>query len=126
MPGTIHSLATFLLLVLIGCGGPKTVAEKKQAAKKDPVVQTLQKTGLAYIQHIDAKRKGPANWEDFLSYAKLANLDLDAIELIKAKGYRVNWGVSYSSATGGVSTFVLVQPSGRRPRLMLDGTVQIN
>ena len=40
---------------MVGCGGPETAAEKEDAARKDPVVQALNKTGLAYTQHIDAK-----------------------------------------------------------------------
>jgi hypothetical protein len=125
-----HVGGALLLTLLLGCGGPQTQAEKeaekRDAAREDPVVQALHKTGQAYTGHMDEHQKGPASWEELISYAQSRGYDVAAIEQIKAKGYRFKWGMSYRNATDGVTTFVLAQPSGAGPKLMLDGSIQVD
>ena len=89
-------------------------------------MQALNKAGQAYTNHIDEKGKGPAGWDEFVEYATSRDLDVEVVELIRSKGYTFKWGVGYRDASNGVSTFVLAQPAGTGPRLMLDGSIQVD
>jgi hypothetical protein len=108
-----------------GCE-PQTAEEK---AKKDPLVQALHRVGLMYHGYHDAHAVGPANWEELASVAGSMSGDeqkyLDAIQTVKDKGYNVKWGVKFSSLTEGMINTVMAESPQGGPKLMFDGSVNI-
>jgi hypothetical protein len=84
----------------------------------------LKQVGLGYHNFHDANQQGPANWEEFLEFAKNSNEPLESYQRVRDAGYEVTWGVKFSELSGGLSNAVMAKPPGPGPTLMFDGSVR--
>jgi hypothetical protein len=114
MQSKLLVLSIGLIVNLAGCG----------AGNEAKLRSDLQSTGLAYHSFHDEKRKGPANWDELIDFAKKANLFPDGIARVRDAGYVVTWDVKFSEVKEGPANIVLAKPPGEGPKLMMDGSVQ--
>ena len=101
-----------IVLLIAGCGG----------ASDARLVNDLKQAGMSYHLYIDAHKKGPAGWDEWIAFAKGDGADVAITRLREAK-YEVTWGADLANLPGPSSETVLAKPPGKGPVLMMDGAV---
>jgi len=119
----ILSIAAVLVgaVIAVGCG---LSGQVREAAQQQQIQNDLKVLYFAYVNHIDSHGKGPASWDELLQFSSKSGEDTQSLVRVRDAGYQVKWGVKMSDATEGTAEFVLAQPSGSGPKLMLDGAIR--
>src|SRR6185436_5467215 len=111
------SLAVFCLGVALvlqaGCSG---VSDAK-------LRNDLKQTGMIWHGYHDENKKGPANWDELIAYAKKTNQGADSIERVRDAKYELKFTGALKDAKGGMAETVLAEKPGGGPKIMLDGSV---
>jgi len=83
----------------------------------------LKQTGVIWHGYHDENKKGPANWDELIAYAKKTNQPADSIQRVRDAKYDLKWDVKLSELKGASSETVLAESPGGGPKLMMDGSV---
>ena len=102
------------LLLQAGCG-PSSDAKLKN---------DLKTTGLAWHMYHDDNKKGPANWDEFITYAKGANLGADSILRVRDAKCDLKWDAKLSDVKDGLANTLLAEKPGGGLKIMMDGSVR--
>jgi len=103
-------LASFLLT---GCGAPEAKLRND-----------LKQTGLAWYGYHEANLKGPANWDELITFAKEHKLGADSVQRVRDAKYELKWTAGLKDAKDPTSSMVLAEKPGGGPKLMLDASVR--
>lgn len=128
-PFTVFHAASLscVLLFASGCNPLNSLEEAKQQAeakaKESMTANDLKVLSMLYLDYHDAKRQGPAGWNEVLDYCQQTNMPTAPIERLRDAGYEVQWGVRFADLKDGMSNTVLAEKSGG-PTLMFDGVVR--
>lgn len=128
----MHSRELWSAVVLVsltafsvaGCQpvGDAIIAPAVEEAGQGSVAKDLGLFYTVYMEHHDVHAKGPAGWDEMLTWTGDREAEAAAIGRLRDLGYQVTWGASLRDATQGSMNTVLAQSPGN-PTLMLDGTV---
>jgi hypothetical protein len=118
----------FALVVLAAClplAGCGSIQQAQQAAQTQQTMNQLKMLGLAYISHIDANMRGPANWTEL----KQAGGNAPELAALETAGCVVVWDKHFrDAATTGASGFIVAYlpdvPQSGGHAVMLDGSVR--
>lgn len=123
---TIVSLVCVAALFsIVGCGA---VEQARKAADRQKDLNSLKMLGMTFHNYHDTYRKGPASWDELITYADQQGSG-PIVKDLRDRGFVMTaWDISFKDITGGISNFVLLyEPTATTSGgivLLLDGSAR--